>query len=86
MPVSIPHPFKKSLSKKSPEMVAAILECVKRLADDPRHPGLRAHRVHGHEGVWEAYVDKGNRVTFHFEDGVVVMRKHCNHTIIDRNP
>jgi hypothetical protein len=33
--------------------------------------------------VWEAYVDRANRVTFHYEVGRIVMRNHCNHDIID---
>ena len=39
----------------------------------------------GHEGVFEAYVDKKNRVTFHYAEGRIVMRKHCNHNIL-KNP
>jgi hypothetical protein len=35
--------------------------------------------------VWEAYVDQKNRLTFHYEDDVMVLRNHCNHDIL-RNP
>jgi hypothetical protein len=88
MPVLvIPPTFKKKLKKKSPRLVGAILECVKRLGDDPHHPGLQTHRVKGTQGVWEAYVDAGNRVTFHYDaDGRIELRTHCNHDIIKRNP
>lgn len=82
----IPKRFRRRLSKKSPALVGAILECVHRLGDNPRHPGLQAHRVRGAKGVWEAYVDRSNRVAYHYEDSAIVMRNHCNHDIIGRAP
>lgn len=83
---TIPLRFKKRLKKKSPRLAGAILECVHRLAEDPRHPGLHTHRVRGTAGVWEAYVDRSNRVTFEWDDGVIVMRNHCNHDIVSSSP
>jgi hypothetical protein len=34
--------------------------------------------------VFEAYVDKKNRVTFHWEDGKIILRNNCNHDILKR--
>lgn len=82
----IPDDFKKELRRKPPRLADAILRCVQGLGENPRHPGLHVHRVQGTPGVWEAYVDRANRVTFHYEDGVIVMRKHCNHDILTRRP
>ena len=65
---------------------AAIAECIRRLAEDRRHPGLRVHRVEGAEGVWEAYVDDKNRLAFHIQDDTIVLRNHCNHDILKRRP
>jgi toxin HigB-1 len=62
------------------------MECVHRLAENWRHPGLHTHRVQGRQGVWEAYVDDGNRVTFHWDDDTIVLRMHCDHSILRRNP
>ncbi len=78
--------FKKRLLKKTPAMQGSILECLKRLGDNPRHPGLHTHRVQGAPGVFEAYVDDANRVTFHYESGIIVLRNHCNHTVVSRSP
>jgi len=63
---------------------AAIARCVELLADNPRHPGLQTHRLQGSPGVWEAYIDQANRVTFHYDGSVIVLRKNCNHDILSR--
>lgn len=78
--------FRRRLKGKTPQLQAAIAETIKRLADDPSHPGLQAHPVHSVRGVWEAYVDGANRVTYHWADGAIVLRNHCNHDIIRRSP
>ena len=40
--------------------------------------------MQGHRGVWEAYVDRANRVTFHYDGETIVLRKNCNHDILRR--
>jgi len=84
----VPPKFKRVLKKKSPEMQAAVLECLARLGENPRHPSLQTHLVRGVKGggVFEAYVDDANRVTFHYDAGKIVLRNNCNHSIIDRAP
>jgi hypothetical protein len=76
--------FKKRLQRKEPKLAAAVLECIDRIQANPRHPGLQVHRMRGTPDVFEAYVDQGNRVTFHYENGDVVFRNHCNHDILRR--
>lgn len=83
-PVEIPDAFKKALDEKEPKLAGAIVECVTRLAENTRHPSLRTHPMQGHRGVFEAYVDRKNRVTFHYAEGRIVMRRHCNHDILKR--
>jgi len=63
-------------------MQAAIARCIELLGDNPRHPGLHTHRVQGTAGVWEAYVDRANRVTFHWAGPAIVLRNNCNHDIL----
>jgi hypothetical protein len=66
-------------------MREAIARCIELLADNPRYPGLETHKVQGKRGVWEAYVDAANRVTFHYDDaGRIVLRNNCNHDILKR--
>jgi hypothetical protein len=83
-PVIIPRRFKHELESKPVTLQAAILECVQRLGEDTRHPSLQTHRVRGTPGVFEAYVDRANRVTFHYDGPTIVMRKHCHHDILRR--
>ncbi len=78
--------FKKVLRKKPPALQAAIYECITRLGTNPAHPGLEVHRVKGTPGVWECYVDRANRVTYHWEGDAIVVRNNCNHDIIERSP
>jgi len=56
-----------------------------RLGENPRHPGLNVHRIQGTADIWEAYVDRGNRVTFRYdESGALVFLNHCNHDVLRR--
>ncbi len=90
VPLEIPPRFKKQLGKKTPELQDAIIECVERLGENARHPSLRTHELGSCKGVFEAYVDKANRITFHYErrqgQRYIILRKHCNHDILERNP
>lgn len=67
-------------------MQDAVKRCIRQLAENPKHPGLQTHKMKGVSDVWEAYVDAGNRVTFHWEDGMIVLRNNCNHDMLYRNP
>ncbi len=86
MPARSEPSFKRRLRKKPASFQKAIAECIERLVDNPRHPGLQVHPMQGHPGVWEAYVDKGNRITFHREGETLVLRNHCNHDMLRRSP
>lgn len=78
--------FRKVLNKKTKELRGAILACIKQLGENPHHPGLHTHKVKGTKDVWEAYADQANRITFHWDNGTIVLRNNCNHSIIDRSP
>jgi mRNA-degrading endonuclease RelE of RelBE toxin-antitoxin system len=83
--VELPPRFRKILKKKPADQQANILRCIKRLVENPRHPSLQTHPVRGSKGVFEAYVDMGNRVTFQYGDeGQIVMLNNCKHDILRR--
>jgi hypothetical protein len=85
--LDIPQSFKRNLRKKTKQQQARILECLHKLGVNPRHPGLHTSKVRGVTGVFEAYVDGANRVTWEWtDDGAVRLRVHCNHDITSRGP
>jgi mRNA interferase RelE/StbE len=72
--------FKKRLSKKPPQQVGAILEAIKRLAGNPRHPGLKTRRIQGTLRAWEARIDDANRLSWEYgAPGEIVLINHCTH-------
>lgn len=85
-PVEFSPRFRRAYKKKPREMQVIIRDAVTQLRRDWRHPGLRTHRVLGTPGVFEARLDRGNRLTFHWEAGTIMLRNHCNHDILGRNP
>jgi hypothetical protein len=78
--------YKRRRKNKSKQMRDAIDECVRKLHQNPRHPGLHSHRVNGAKGVWESYVDEANRVTWQYGEGSIILRNNCNHDILKRRP
>lgn len=85
-PVEYAPLFRRAYKRKPPEMQAIIRAAVTQLRADWRHPGLHTHRVQGARGVFEARLDGGNRLTFHWDGDTIVLRNHCNHDILNRNP
>ena len=89
VPLVIPPRFKRHLKKKAPQLQEAITARVAQLGENPRHQSLQTHELQSRKGVFEAYVDKANRITFHYEkrEGQrhIVLRKHCSHDIL-RSP
>jgi hypothetical protein len=75
--------FKKRLAKKTPEQQGAILRCIKKLEAHPDSPGLRVKKMQGYDNIWEARVDRGNRLTFERDGDVITLRTHCNHDILN---
>jgi mRNA interferase RelE/StbE len=77
--------FRKRLRKKSQQDQASILQSVSQLVEDPSHPGLRTKKLAGTD-VFSARSSGGNRITFHWEKDTMVLRNHCNHDEVLRNP
>lgn len=85
--LEVPKSFKRRLRKKSPAMQGAILRCIKTLLDDPKNHGLAVHQLDPEAGIWEAKIDEGNRLSFERgPQGRVILRNHCNHDMLRRNP
>lgn len=86
--IDVPASFKERFQKKETRFQSSILETIQRLEENPRHPSLRTKPVRGTKDpkVFEASIDMKNRMTWHWEDGAIVLRNHCNHDILTRNP
>jgi hypothetical protein len=79
--------FDSRFRSKPHDQRGAILKTIKRLADDPRHPGLRVERVKTYPGVWSARVNRSDRLTFHWDDeGHIVLRYNCHHDEVYGKP
>lgn len=84
--LEIPPKFKKKLGQKDARMAASVMKCVATLGTNPHHPGLNTKKMKGCDGIWEARVDRKNRVTFTWDGDVVVLLNHCNHDILAQVP
>jgi mRNA interferase RelE/StbE len=82
----IPEAFRNQLAAKSAPDRAAIANSLITLSSDPRHPGLRTKKVKGTKGVFEARASRALRITFHWDEGAIVLRRNCSHAILDRSP
>jgi mRNA-degrading endonuclease YafQ of YafQ-DinJ toxin-antitoxin module len=85
----VPASFRKTARKKPQEMRQKLEQCIKALAANPRDPVLHTHKMKGtgKQEIWEAYIDNdGNRITFEWDKGVIVLRNNCNHDMLYRNP
>lgn len=73
--------FRERLWAKPSMLQGAILKCIDLLGDNPAHPGLRSKRIQGDPGMWEARVDRRNRVSWKYGDtrGEIVVVNHCTH-------
>ncbi len=85
-PIRTEARFKRAYRKKPPEMQVVIDRAIVRLRVNPRDPVLGTHRIRSVRGVWAADLDRANRLTFHWDGDTIVLRNHCNHDILNRNP
>jgi mRNA-degrading endonuclease YafQ of YafQ-DinJ toxin-antitoxin module len=79
--------FKKSFTKLSPEVQAKVLKALSLLAENPRHPSLRAKPLQGIMGVFEARVDVSYRMTYERLPGdLLFLRSVGKHDETLKNP
>ena len=79
-PVEIDAAFKRRLAAKSHRQQDAIARAIVKLRKNPRHPGLRTHKLQGMPGVIAARVSEGDRLTFRWEGAKIVLLNHCTHS------
>lgn len=57
---------------------------IRLLKENPRHPSLRAKKMEGTRGIFEARVSRSHRMTFHLEEDTIVLRRIGTHAILDK--
>ncbi len=77
--LDIPESFRKTLRGKPPKSQEAILDAVNLLAEDYRHPSLRAAKLTGAKGLFYARASRSDRVTYEVQGGTIVLRANCSH-------
>jgi mRNA-degrading endonuclease RelE of RelBE toxin-antitoxin system len=57
-----------------------------KLRENFRYPSLQVEKMPGHQGVYEARVDRHYRFTFHLENDTIVLRVIGPHNEVLRKP
>lgn len=74
-------PFKSSY-KKLPQFVQKKTDRILAfLAQDLRHPSIRAKKIQGAGDIWEGRVDKFHRFTFEIKEDQIILRAIGIHDI-----
>jgi len=74
-------PFKSSY-KKLPKFIQKKTDRILMLlADDLRHPSIRAKKIQGADDIWEGRIDKFHRFTFEIRNDEIILRAIGPHDI-----
>lgn len=77
-------PFKRSY-KKLPKFVQRKADRILiLLAEDLRHPSIRAKKIQGADDIWEGRIDKFHRFTFEIKSDEIILRSIGSHDITKR--
>lgn len=71
--------FKRAFQKLKPEDQALADKALRLLATNTRHPSLRAKKIKGTEGIWEARVSRSLRLTFELHEDLLLLRNIGKH-------
>ncbi len=77
--------FKKDYQRLPADIQDGAKKAFEAFRQNPRHSSLHTHKIRGTSNptIWEGYIDKGYRFTFHYEGDTVVFRRIGPHSIID---
>jgi len=86
VPIVISERFALAYAGLPRDVRRRVDKALRLLEEDFRHPGLRAQRVEGTEGIYEARVDRRHRMTYHREGDRLIMRNVGEHDDTLRRP
>lgn len=75
--------FLKQYRKLHPATRKKVDRLLRYMAIDLGHPGLNTKKMRGTD-IWEARVDKHNRMTFHLVNDIIVLRKVGPHDVLKK--
>ena len=77
--------FKKAWKQLNEEEKALAHKAIKNLAIDLRYPALRAKKINGTGGIWEARVSRSLRLTFQIDGDTIILRNiGCHDETLER--
>lgn len=83
MRISRTKPFTKQYTELHPTTRQKIDRLLRLMISDLSHPGLNTKKMKGAD-IWEARVDRHNRMTFHITGDLIVLRKVGPHDILKK--
>ena len=77
-------PFKRDFQSLAEDVRRRAEKAIRLLAENPRHPSLRAKKIKGLEDVWEASVSMSYRITYQIQGDTLILRRIGTHDVLRR--
>jgi mRNA interferase RelE/StbE len=79
VPLFITERFARAYARLPSDVQTRVDKALQLLDEDFRHPSLRARRIEGTDGLYEARVDRRHRMTYHRDGDLLVLRNVGKH-------
>lgn len=57
---------------------------MEKVLNEPENRGLNQHLLDRRQRIWDVYINRANRLTYHRDGDTIVFRNNCRHDIIDQ--
>lgn len=81
--IILTEPFEIDFRKLSQAEQKQAKKSLRFLADNPKHPSLRIHRIKG-TSFWEAYVNMDIRIIFEQNSDTLILQAIGHHNIVKK--
>lgn len=78
--------FRRAYRALSTEDRQQVQKALRRLAENPRYPGLHVKKMQGVRGIWEARASCALRITFEMHEDVLILRNVGYHDATLKRP
>ena len=78
--------FRKKVEILPVDIKKALRIKLELMVENPRHPSLRTKKIQGQEGIFEASVTMGIRMTWQYTEGGILLRNTGEHDTTLKNP